>query len=153
MIMIWKLYYLYSYLIYYSVIFLFPFFFELFLSYFSLYHFFPKVRKHLQKSLEEGRDFNLILAMKTKYVLCFPLFNLNCLTSLLFLTSFLLYYLFLKLFTAFFVVIFLLNFICYVHDLTHYALILSRFTHFVSITFLSSRYSVKSIHDVMTAII
>ena len=27
-----------------------------------------KVRKHLQKSLEEGRDFNLILAMKTKYV-------------------------------------------------------------------------------------
>ena len=27
---------------------------------------FSKVRKHLQKSLEEGRDFNLILAMKTK---------------------------------------------------------------------------------------
>lgn len=131
----------------------FSFFLRIVSFLFFFVSFFPKVRKHLQKSLEEGRDFNLILAMKTKYVLCFPLFNLNCLISLLFLTSFLLYYLFLKLFTAFFVVIFLLNFICYVHDLTHYALILSRFTHFVSITFLSSRYSVKSIHDVMTAIL
>ena len=45
-----------------------PFLF--FLHNYCFCHSFPKVRKHLQKSLEEGRDFNLILAMKTKYVLC-----------------------------------------------------------------------------------